>query len=417
MQHQNRYSLKVDEKGNITLPKELQQKYQLYPGLELLLDEDTLTFRLHRPTSHLARVYIEPTTHCNLHCITCIRNVWEESLGSMNDETYANIIASIQQLPEKPVIFFGGYGEPLIHPSIIAMVQKAKAIGARVELITNATLLDEKRAKALIEAGLDVLWISLDAIHPDNFEEVRQGSILPGIMDNLRRFAALRTPGHRPKPEIGISFVAMQRNLSELPELLHTCQRIGASRFLVTNVLPHTMAMYDEILYQRVLHEITYIPSVWVPSLSLPRIDLNKHTLPTLGTIIRAGFNIDLSGDNLGESNDRCPFIERGAVVIGWDGRVSPCLSLLHSHHSYLNGYQRYSKEYIVGNVNQTPLIDIWRKEEYVHFRQRVQEFDYAPCTVCGGCDLSERNEEDCYGNIFPTCGGCLWAQGIVQCP
>ncbi len=26
-------------------------------------------------------------------------------------------------------------------------------------------------------------------------------------------------------------------------------------------------------------------------------------------------------------------------------------------------------------------------------------------------------NEEDCFGNTFPTCGGCLWAQGVIRCP
>lgn len=33
------------------------------------------------------------------------------------------------------------------------------------------------------------------------------------------------------------------------------------------------------------------------------------------------------------------------------------------------------------------------------------------------GCEMSEANEEDCLGNTFPACGGCLWAQGIIQCP
>jgi hypothetical protein len=33
------------------------------------------------------------------------------------------------------------------------------------------------------------------------------------------------------------------------------------------------------------------------------------------------------------------------------------------------------------------------------------------------GCNLSETNEEACFGNPFPTCGGCLWAQGVIQCP
>lgn len=33
------------------------------------------------------------------------------------------------------------------------------------------------------------------------------------------------------------------------------------------------------------------------------------------------------------------------------------------------------------------------------------------------GCELRETNEADCYGNPFPTCGECLWAAGLVQCP
>jgi hypothetical protein len=53
----------------------------------------------------------------------------------------------------------------------------------------------------------------------------------------------------------------------------------------------------------------------------------------------------------------------------------------------------------------------------YVAYRQRVQNFAFAPCTACGGCDLSEANLEDCLGNEFPVCGGCLWAQAVIQCP
>jgi hypothetical protein len=30
---------------------------------------------------------------------------------------------------------------------------------------------------------------------------------------------------------------------------------------------------------------------------------------------------------------------------------------------------------------------------------------------------LAEANLEDCLGNTAPACGGCLWAQGVIQCP
>ena len=35
------------------------------------------SLRLHRPVTHLAKLYVEPTNACNLDCITCFRNAWE----------------------------------------------------------------------------------------------------------------------------------------------------------------------------------------------------------------------------------------------------------------------------------------------------------------------------------------------------
>jgi hypothetical protein len=62
-------------------------------------------------------------------------------------------------------------------------------------------------------------------------------------------------------------------------------------------------------------------------------------------------------------------------------------------------------------------LLELWNDPDYVTYRQKVQSFAFAPCTFCGGCDLSEANEEDCLGNGFPACGGCLWSQGVIHCP
>ncbi len=52
-----------------------------------------------------------------------------------------------------------------------------------------------------------------------------------------------------------------------------------------------------------------------------------------------------------------------------------------------------------------------------MRFRDLVQRFDFSPCSDCGGCNLAETNEEDCFGNGFPVCGDCLWAKGVIQCP
>jgi hypothetical protein len=117
------------------------------------------------------------------------------------------------------------------------------------------------------------------------------------------------------------------------------------------------------------------------------------------------------------EPTNRCPFIESGAAAISWEGNVSPCLPLLHSNMNFLDGRERFSRKYVVGNIKDGDLQTLWNKPEYVALRERVKIFDCSPCYICGGCDLAEANEEDCFGNSFPTCGGCLWAQGIIRCP
>jgi MoaA/NifB/PqqE/SkfB family radical SAM enzyme len=89
----------------------------------------------------------------------------------------------------------------------------------------------------------------------------------------------------------------------------------------------------------------------------------------------------------------------------------------MHTHVSYLHGKQRIHQKHVIGNVAEHSLSDLWLDPEYVAYRERLHNFVFAPCTFCGGCDLSEANQEDCLENTFPACGGCLWAQGIVQCP
>lgn len=59
----------------------------------------------------------------------------------------------------------------------------------------------------------------------------------------------------------------------------------------------------------------------------------------------------------------------------------------------------------------------MWLDPEYIAYRERVHSFAFAPCTTCDGCEMSLANETDCFSNVAPACGGCLWAQEVIQCP
>jgi MoaA/NifB/PqqE/SkfB family radical SAM enzyme len=411
------YQVVVDSEGRFVMPSELVEQLGLTSGTRLLIDEEDSTWYLRSPITMLRKLYVEPTSLCNLACRTCIRNVWDEPMGEMSGTTFERVLAGVRDLPLAPTIFFGGFGEPLFHPGILDMVRQAKASGASVELITNGTLLDERCARQLIGADLDVLWVSLDGATPDSYTDVRLGAALPDVLHNLERFKSLRPTPQLPAPEIGVVFVAMERNYDDLPAVLRLARQLGATRFLVSNVLPHTSEMRAEVLYRYAMSNDAYFPAARQPALHLPKMDARRLASPALYEAICGQWNLNFVGTRSQLTSNRCPFVEAGASAVGWDGGVSPCLPLLHSNHNYLNGLDREARRYIVGNVSDRSLLALWQDPTYVVFREKVQSFDFAPCTSCDGCPLSETNEEDCYGNGFPTCGGCLWAQGFVQCP
>jgi len=407
----------VDEQGRLILPAEVVSRYGLQPGAKVRLDEGNNFVRLHRPVTHLTKVYIEPTVACNLDCITCFRNNWDQPIAPMSEATFEHILVGLKALDPIPNVYFGGIGEPLFHPNTVEWVAMVKALGVKVELITNGTTLTEKKTRQLVDAGLDMLWVSIDGATPESYSDVRLGAELPKIIANIRRLAKMRKGGHFPQPEIGIAFLAMQRNIADLPRVIRLGISLGAKHFSVSNIQPATADMQADRLYTGTMRNIAYLPSSVLPRLSLPKMDFNDQTQEALTQAFNSGCNVSFAGNNWGGANDVCNFVESGTMSIAWNGDVSPCWPLMHTHTSFLHGKPRLSKKHVIGNVAESSLLDLWLDPDYRAYRERLHNFVFAPCTFCGGCDLSEANQEDCLGNTFPSCGGCLWAQGIIQCP
>lgn len=401
----------VDADGRIVLPSETRARLGLSPAAEIMLDELANGVILRRPATHLGKVYVEPTSRCNLDCRICIRNSWDETQGDMSEGTYNRLLDGLKDLEHKPVMVLGGFGEPLLHPKILEMLARAKEVAQRVEVITNGLLLSEQMAREFIRLRLDMVWFSVDRFHADAYGS--DGTPL----SNMERLNRLRRSLSSQLPETGIVFVATSSNVERLPDLLRSAGRYGVSRCMVTNVLPYTLEMCAETLYKRSLDLVDGTPLPWSLGLELPRMDLDQNTLMVLDQVLRARHNVRLNDAGLNPTAGRCPFIESGAVAVSWDGAVSPCLGLMHSHVSYLSNKPRSVRRYAVGNINDLSLDEIWNEAEHLAFRKRVQEFDFSPCTWCRACEKAEANQEDCFGNTFPTCGGCLWAWGVIQCP
>ena len=213
----------IDDAGHTVFPPELLSRYNIKTGSRIRLVENETGLQMHLPTQ-LKKLYIEPTSQCNLDCRTCIRNTWDEPQGMMSEEVFSRVIEGLKSFSPLPTVFFGGFGEPLFHPHIIDMVARVKALGASVELITNGTLLSKNVSLELLKAGLDVLWVSLDGATPESYADIRLGAALPQVLENLAAFHShVLNAGsegccamtYNIKTQLGIAFVAIKRNIAE----------------------------------------------------------------------------------------------------------------------------------------------------------------------------------------------------------
>lgn len=410
----------INEHKEIVLPPQIARELGIAPGDEIRIEQDGEGLHLHPSINALKRVYIEVTNHCNLNCSTCMRNVWNVKYGHMSDETFERILSGFEHFTVKPELFFGGYGEPLSHPNVLNMIERAKRAGHRVSLITNGILLNETVTHKLIDINLDMLWVSLDGASPECYADVRLGDSLPVVIANLTRlrtlkyqkFGASNWSGH---PKLGIAFVAMRRNVHDLGEVIRLGTRLGAVEFSISNVLAHNNELLDENLY---MHSMNMVAGQEIrPLVHMPLMDIQPHTMQALAGVLKDMNRLEMTGSLLNQNTDQCPFIERGSTSIRWDGKISPCLPLLYTHMHFLEDRERTSREYFVGDIHESDISHIWNNSIYRSLRKRLQDFDFSPCAFCNSCEMANENMEDCFGNVQPTCGGCLWARGLIRCP
>jgi len=387
----------VEKDGRIALPGDYQQRHGLKEGTELVFEpiEDGLALRFARPDAR--RAYIEVTARCNLNCAMCVRQVWRDAPGEMAWETFQAVIEGLQTFPDLRRVTFGGFGEPLAHPRFPEMLALAAQLEVGMTLTTNGLLLDRAMIETLLEARLDTIVVSLDTVHVQAYEQARIEGGVDQVLANVRTLREWSQQRGLMLPRIGLEFVAMRSNLEWLPRLPQVAHDLGANSVLVTNLLPHTLEMGEEILYDR------------------------EEPLPTpIGWPVAGGdwmlWGIAKMPRMKWGAWRRCRFIEDRAMVIGWDGGVSPCYALMHSYPYYIYGRRKEVSRYVLGKVPERPLAEIWTSDEYVRFRARVREMRFPSCVDCGlACTYAEDNE-DCWGNV-PSCADCLWAQDIVKCP
>ena len=151
----------------------------------------------HYPT-HLI---VETAGACNLSCRMCpvsLHKKESNAKGVMSFELFKNLIDEVHGYVSTITLYHGG--EALLNSRLEEMVAYAKSKGMSTVLHTNGILMNEKRAKSLIQNGLDMISFSIDGYTADEYEKWRRGGKLELAVKGIKSFLSVKKDLKSKKP-------------------------------------------------------------------------------------------------------------------------------------------------------------------------------------------------------------------------
>jgi len=326
-----------------------------------------------RPEHDPVCLYLETTNRCNLLCTTCPRTYEElEPPADMSWQLFSSIV---DQIPNLARAVLHGVGEPMLVKNLPRMVRYLKDRGTYVLFNTNGTVLNEKNGRALIEAELDELRVSFDAANAESYKAIRGKNYFNRILKNVRAFRDLQEREGHGKPRVSAWLTGLRETVEQLPEFVRVAAEAGVREvylqrlvFFEENAIG--MARADQALYEQLsreeashLHRATAIAA----SLGI--------TFSASGAASEPGMS--LRRDDTGSPWSLCrrPWT---VMYITANGRALPCCIAPFSQRGYEN--------YMLGDVTQQTLREIWQGPAYQAFRRALQSD--RPPGACANCGL-----------------------------
>jgi len=166
-------------------------------------------------------VQIESTNLCNAKCVFCPRDEMQRTQGVMSFELFRKVVDECAELGITHVRMHN-YGEPFMDRQLTEKVRYAKQKGIReVGMISNGSLITDKVARAMIEAGLDAINISVDASGKEVFDSTRLGLNYDKVIANVERLVAIRKELGKTRPKLILSFVRQNNSADEQAFIEH----------------------------------------------------------------------------------------------------------------------------------------------------------------------------------------------------
>ncbi len=318
-------------------------------------------------------LYLEVTNRCNLLCTTCPRTYVElEPPADMSWDLFRRIV---DQVPEVARAVMHGVGEPMLVRNLPKMVRYLKDRGVYVLFNTNGTVLNEKNGRALVDAGLDELRVSLDASNAKSYLKVRGKDYFNRILKNVKAFRAMQEREGHARPRVSAWLTGLKETVEELPAFVRIAAEIGVKEVYLQRLVffDHDtvgLARPDQALFEQMAKDEAHY------------LEEAESVAKSLGLTFSASGAASEPGMSLAKKRDDNPWslCRRPWTVMYFtaNGRALPCCIAPFSQHGYEN--------YTLGDATQESLREIWNGPRYQSFREGL--LSDTPPQACANCGL-----------------------------
>lgn len=358
------------------------------------------------PTALPPWIGLHTTTRCNLKCVFCLQADGLMPKRTMDEAVFGH--AARELFPTARVVQLSASGEPFMTPRIREILDVIAWYGAKLEVITNATLLDDDLIARTVDIA-DTFNFSVDGATKETFEKLRVGARFDRVMDNIIKWNRRRLlQPFRDRGRLAFKFILMRQTIREAEALVDICHALRGDEVAFCHLSEHREEVRGDALYASKAESNHYMerarerairlgvrfsaphpfhldeagleaaPASWPEPVPAPPELLEKIHASIPDRCDPGGADIDRwwtsSLPPLPDDSPRCYFLWR-RTFIDPDGGVIPCF---------------HPDAYALGNIRENSFWRIWTSPAYAEYRRKVYEEEPQP--ICRNCFIIRKS-------------------------
>lgn len=166
-------------------------------------------------------VLIDNFSGCNLRCSACDHHNIKKfrPIQKMDLDLYRKIIDEIAEKNKKARVWQIFFGDPCLCKDMDVRIKYAKDKGLEdVVLNSNGVLLSAQKAKAFIRAGLDAIYVGIDAATEETYNKIRVGGDFKKVVHNVLKYRDILNQLGTANQKLFVQFVLSDLNEHEVEE-------------------------------------------------------------------------------------------------------------------------------------------------------------------------------------------------------